>query len=119
MTKTINPLHTVQETQVRAFLETLGNIPPDLRNWFFRDNPDVVMVYKEKVVVWGTDIDHRPVTAWLEGRGGLLLQELNLPSGIVEAWIFPNDSMRWQAELIVGEPWLYGFEDCLVDLEAA
>jgi hypothetical protein len=119
MTKTINPIHHKQEAQVRAFLETLGNIPPPLRNWFLRGNPDVVMVYKEKIVVWGTDIDHRPVTQWLEGRGGLLLQELSLPSGIVEAWIFPNDSMRWQAELMIGEPWLYGFEDYLVDLEAA
>lgn len=115
----IIPIHQIQEAQVRAFLETLSNIPPPLRNWFLRDNPDVVMVYKEKVVVWGTDIDHRPVTRWLKGRGGLLLQELSLPSGIVEAWIFPNDTMRWQAELIVGEPWLYGYEDYLVDLESA
>lgn len=115
----IIPIHQVQEAQVRAFLEKLSNIPPPLRNWFLRENPDVVMVYKEKVVVWGTDIDRRPVTQWLEGRGGLLIQELSLLSGIVEAWIFPNDTMRWQAELIVGEPWLYGFEDCLVDLEVA
>jgi hypothetical protein len=115
----ITPIHQKQETQVRQFLETLSNIPPLLRNWFLRENPDVVMVYKEKVVVWGTDIDHRPITQWLEGRGGMLIQELNLPSGIVEAWIFPNDSMKWQAQLIVGEPWLYGCEDEIVDLEVA
>lgn len=112
-------MHQIQESKVRNFLETLGDMPPMLRTWFLRENPDVVMIYKEKIVVWGTDIDHRPVTKWLKGRGGMLLQELGLPSGIVEAWIFPNDSMRWQAELIVGEPWLYGFEDYLVDSEDA
>jgi len=111
--------YQIHEPKIRHFLEELGNIPPPFRNFFLRNNDDVVMVYKEKVVIWGTDIDHRPVTPWLEGRGGMLIQELCLPSGIVEAWIFPNDSMKWQAQLIVGEPWLYGFEDYLVDLEAA
>jgi len=108
-----------QEPRVRSFLEHLGDLPPFIRPFVLKNNEDVVLVYKEKVVVWGTDIDHRPISDWLEGRGGMMLHELDLPSGIVEAWIFPNDSMKWQAQLIVGEPWLYGCEDEIVDLEAA